>query len=74
MAATLMPSKLPHDDVALSHQEHLDRVRTNQYVPGKHGEEFERAYLAPEIAVQGALRKTFGNPTPMLVTVLLTAN
>ena len=45
----------------------LERVRTAQYVPGKHGEQFEKQYLAPEIAVQGQLRKIFGNPTPMYV-------
>ena len=43
----------------------IERVRTAQYVPGVHGEEFERRFLAPEVAVQGQLRKTFGNPTPM---------
>ena len=28
-------------------------------------EMFERMYLAPQNAVKGDLRKTFGNPTPM---------
>jgi hypothetical protein len=26
---------------------------------------FEKLYLAPETAVKGDLRKTFGNPTPL---------
>jgi hypothetical protein len=30
---------------------------------------FEKLYLSPQNAVKGDLRKTFGNPTPVYVTL-----
>jgi uncharacterized protein len=34
-------------------------------------EVFEKLYLSPENAVKGDLRKTFGNPTPVYGTAIL---
>ena len=31
---------------------------------------FEKLYLAPETMVKGDLRKTFGNPTPLYISML----
>ena len=46
----------------------LERVRTagSISIPP---ELFEKLYLSPENRVKGDLRKTFGNPTPLCVSV-----
>jgi uncharacterized protein len=47
-------------------QEVLQRIRTAGSV-SLSPELFEKLYLSPPNNVKGELRKTFGNPTPLLV-------
>jgi len=56
--------RLPSSDA----EETLKRIRTMGSV-NISAELFEKLYLTPENKVKGELRKTFGNPTPMLVLI-----
>lgn len=55
-----------HDDIGATLQE----ARTNGAVSIS-AELFEKLYLAPKTDVSGQLRKTFGNPTPMWVLLVM---
>lgn len=55
-------------DQAESRDETLERVRTAGTV-SMSPELFEKLYLSPQNNVQGELRKTIGNPTPMSVLI-----
>lgn len=59
-----------HSSVAV-HKEGIDEPE-NVLVPTP--STFEKLYLAPEQAVAGKLRLTFGNPTPVALGGFLLAN
>lgn len=59
--------KVTHD---IENVERLDRSPTVQSV-SMTMEMFEKLYLTPQNKVKGELRRTFANPTPVLVTPLL---
>lgn len=52
-------------DPEVGHHEALHAIRSAASI-SMSPELFEKLYLAPPNAVKGDLRKTFGNPTPLL--------
>lgn len=56
-----------HLSKEMGSDEALHRIRTGGSISIS-PELFEKLYLSPQNQVKGQLRKTFANPTPMLVT------
>ncbi|KAF5593267.1 GPR1 [Fusarium pseudoanthophilum] len=56
-------------DPEVGHHEALHAIRSAASI-SMSPELFEKLYLAPPNAVKGDLRKTFGNPTPLLVPLV----
>lgn len=54
--------------------EELERTRSSEYVPGRHGSAYEKVFLAPELPVAGGLAKILANPTPIALGGFLLAN
>lgn len=56
--------------MAADHIEEMNRVQTNASI-AMPSELFQQLYLNPQVSVKGQLRKTFANPTPMYILLLI---
>jgi hypothetical protein len=53
------PRNMSNENISTHHDHNLARTATIST------ELFEKLYLSPKVSVQGQLRQTFANPTPL---------